>query len=160
MEILSTVLNQVMLWMFVGLLMAAAWWDFSSFTIPNSFTLGIAVLFPGFVVTSTAPVDWMSALVIAGAFLAIGFILFAMNFIGGGDVKLLAATALWAGPELAAPFVILTALIGGVISVFLLFRLKYGWVIGVPLSENAKSVPYGIAVAAGGLFVGTQLLSI
>jgi prepilin peptidase CpaA len=160
MEILSTGLNQVILWMFVGLLLAAAWWDFTSFTIPNSFSLGIAVLFPGYVVTTTAPVDWNAALVIAGVILVIGFVMFTRNWIGGGDVKLLAATALWAGPELVAPFIVLTAVIGGVISMFLLLRLQYGWIIGFPLPESSRSVPYGVAVSCGGLFVASRLLSI
>jgi prepilin peptidase CpaA len=85
-------------------------------------------------------------------------VLFALKRIGGGDVKLMAATALWAGADYGIDFLLLTALAGGVLSVGLLLRLNYGWVIGWPAVDTRKAVPYGVAIATGGMYVAAKLL--
>ena len=78
---------------------------------------------------------------------------------GAGDVKLIAATAVWAGTEHTLAFMLLTAIAGGVVSMAVIVRNNYGWVIGWPAAENTmKLVPYGIAIAAAGLFVAAKLI--
>ena len=101
----------------------------------------------------------MPALLVAGALLLIGFGLFAFGHIGGGDVKLLAASALWAGPELILAFLLLTAMAGGLLSAALLVQNRYGWVLGFASGDEGAVVPYGVALAAGGLFVSFTLLT-
>ena len=159
MEILSPAfLNLVTLYSFVALLLLAAWSDFKQFLIPNSHVVGVILLWPAYVMTVPQPVDWPVACAIAGGVLAAGLGLFALGRIGGGDAKLLAAATLWAGPALALDFLIVTALAGGAISLVQLLRLNYGWVIGWPSVSMSRAVPYGVAIAAGGLFVAAGLL--
>ena len=45
--------------------------------------------------------------------------------VGGGDVKLMAATALWVGPASFSLFVLVTSLMGGVIGVLMLSRFRF-----------------------------------
>lgn len=160
MEVLTPFLNQFCLWIFAGLLLCAAWTDVKDLTIPNRFTIGLLVLYPAYVMTASQAVDWPNSLAIAAGILVLGLILFATNRMGGGDVKLIAATAVWAGPEHALSFMILTALAGGVVSLALLARANYGWIVGLPTigPSSALKVPYGVAIATGGLFVAAKLI--
>lgn len=90
--------------------------------------------------------------------LAVGFVLFALRWIGGGDAKLAAATALWLGFGLTLPYLAYAAILGGVLTLAILAlrRLplmpilsRYGWLERL---YNPKSgVPYGIALAIAGL---------
>src|ERR1700744_21295 len=81
-----------------ALLAAAAGWDLASFTIPNFLQAALAAGFVLFVaaVHLAAPA---LALHLLAVFLGliIGFALFALGYIGGGDAKLFAAVALWLG---------------------------------------------------------------
>ncbi|WP_240232072.1 A24 family peptidase [Devosia lacusdianchii] len=90
--------------------------------------------------------------------LAVGFVLFALRWIGGGDAKLAAATALWLGFGLTLPYLVYAAVLGGVLTLAILAlrRLplmpvlsRYGWLERL---YNPKSgVPYGVALAIAGL---------
>src|ERR1700742_2496864 len=80
------------------LLAAAAGWDLASFTIPNFLSLALVALFAVFIIC--AGLSWHAAgwHLLAGLLgLCIGFALFALRYIGGGDAKLFAAVALWLG---------------------------------------------------------------
>lgn len=151
---------------FAGLLCWAALSDVSKYIIPNSVCLGIVGLFPAFVLAAPIPVDWAGHLVTALVMFAIGFIFFAFRLTGGGDVKLLAATALWAGPEQILPFLFAVAIAGGVLSLLTLTRLKVfqlrsgdGVSFGVRLGSAMQThVPYGAAITAGGVMVAVRLL--
>jgi prepilin peptidase CpaA len=82
---------------------------------------------------------------------------------GGGDAKLIAATCLWLGPEGCLAFMIYTALAGGALTLILLAARKFGAVyapvLPAPLGrhlEPAGDIPYGVAIAAGGLLAIAQ----
>ncbi|WP_262691846.1 prepilin peptidase [Kordiimonas aestuarii] len=79
----------------------------------------------------------------------VGLAGFAAGMMGGGDVKLLAATALMAGPALAMPLVFYTALTGGLVALVLLIWQR----ASKSTSPFALKVPYGVAIMAGGLWV-------
>ena len=90
--------------------------------------------------------------------LVVGFTLFALRWIGGGDAKLAAATALWLGFGLAVPYLIYAALAGGVLTLTILalrrmpltpFLARYRWL--ERLHDPKSGVPYGIALAVAGL---------
>lgn len=107
---------------------------------------------------------WTS-LIIAAVIFAGSTGLFAAGVMGGGDVKLLTATTLWAGPQLALPFLFITALVGGVVSLVVLVRTK--WAKAQETSPNLNSldttieapkVPYGLGIAAGGLYTALHLV--
>jgi prepilin peptidase CpaA len=142
--------------------------DFSRFIIPNRVCLAIAALYPAHVIASGGAVDWQGgALLAAGAFAA-GCVLFALCLAGGGDVKFMSAIMLWVGPTLFWPVMAVTALAGGLLALAVLVANR-AWrtlavrVIGMAsgigqqaLPETLR-VPYGIAIAAGGLYAAVQL---
>ncbi len=143
----------------------AAVWDISTFTIPNRLC---AALVLGF--AAAAPLCGLSLhdialhLAAGGGALLIGFALFAFRIIGGGDAKFLAASALWFGwPDVSA-YAVGFSLAGGALVLLLLlirnltlppaFLASRDWV--ARLYDRNSGVPYGVAFAAGGLFVYPQ----
>jgi len=144
--------TQILLVGLAAILIVAAAIDVRTFTISNRLNLTVAML---------APVYWLSiALPIwpgVGVQLAAGagvFVLLACAFyagmMGGGDVKLAAALALWFSPSSTLKFLVLMSLAGGVLTlvVMMLHRLKR--------REGRPEIPYGVAIAFGGLFILTQ----
>jgi prepilin peptidase CpaA len=96
----------------------------------------------------------------AGTVLLIAFALFAMGWIGGGDAKLAAATALWLGFDNLPAYLIYASLFGGVLTILLIqFRqlplpavlFRQPWLRR--LHDKDAGVPYGIALAAAALTV-------
>src|SRR6478609_8062191 len=85
---------------FVGLMAFAAVEDFRRLTIPNGIVVGLCALWPFHLATlASFPLTGCIAAVgcAAGVFVA-GALLFSRGLMGGGDVKLLTAATLWAGP--------------------------------------------------------------
>lgn len=166
---MSATLAYLALGLFAAALVWAAAGDARRLLIPNRIVVGIAALYPIFVLASPIGVAWLAALGIGIAAFALGAVLFACGCAGGGDVKLIAATALWAGPDLIAPFLIVTALAGGGVAIAVsrpvraVIRRLGPVSDGIPACLPAlKSgpVPYGIAIACGGLFVAQRLASL
>ena len=78
---------------------------------------------------------------------AILAVLFAMRAMGGGDVKLLTALALWIEPVLFMQLIVLMALLGGVLTLVL-----GSWHI-MRRRKDRLAIPYGVAISAAGLWV-------
>jgi prepilin peptidase CpaA len=92
--------------------------------------------------------------------LVFSFGFFSQGWIGGGDAKLAAATALWFGFDYLLDYLIYASLFGGVLTLLLLqFRrlplpgplARQTWILR--LHETGSAVPYGIALAAAALAV-------
>lgn len=139
------------------LLILSAVWDLTSYTIPNALPAAIALLFLLF--AALAPLGWGVTgghlLTGAGA-LVLGIILFSFGWIGGGDAKLYAACALWLGWQELLPYTLISALIGGGLSLLLIgmrkaplpaFAAKIKWIN--TLHDKKSGIPYGIALAGG-----------
>ena len=93
------------------------------------------------------------ALLVAAGTFALLAALFAVGWMGGGDVKLLTALALWIAPPLFLNLVIMMALLGGVLTIGFA-----GWHLTRRRSDRL-AVPYGVAIALAGLWVlGTGYL--
>lgn len=94
-------------------------------------------------------------LVILAALLAVGTVLFAKGVLGGGDVKMLAATSLWFGLAGAAQMLFATVLSGGALAILVIGARQVKWSEGMrqrlPFLRPKAGVPYGIAIAAGAL---------
>lgn len=135
--------------------------DLVSMTIPNWLCL---LLIAGFAFCAAAlglgwsAVGWHVA---AGlATLVVCFGLFAAGWMGGGDAKLAAATALWFGFAQLLPYLFVAALAGGVLTLALL-KLRAaplpgpakGWNWAQRLHGAEAGVPYGIALAFAALAV-------
>lgn len=138
--------------------------DAMSFTIPNRISLILVVSFLLLVPFSGLGLADIGSHVLVG-FLALisGFVLFARGYLGGGDVKIIAAAALWLGLEQIVPFLLVTAFFGGILSVVVLFlrnmplpQFLQGqtWLINWQCGQAA--VPYGIAIGLAGLAVYPQ----
>lgn len=133
--------------------------DFRSMTIPNIISIVMIVAFVGLVPFSGLPLTTIvySALTALMTFL-VCFGLFASGAMGGGDAKLLTASALWFGFSIhALIFFINVALLGGLLTLIILFlRAKSAYlpILSAYLPSSlteAKKIPYGIAIAAGGI---------
>ncbi|HEY6868514.1 MAG TPA: prepilin peptidase [Novosphingobium sp.] len=73
--------------------------------------------------------------------------LFAIGAMGGGDVKLLTALALWIEPAWFLKLIIVMALVGGVLTiVFAAVHMING-------RKDRLAIPYGLAIATAGLWV-------
>jgi prepilin peptidase CpaA len=133
-----------------GLLIYAAIQDLTRLRIPNALSLCVFALFPAYVMSVPGGFPWVSALLIASSLLVLGVIGFSQGWVGGGDVKLLSATALWAGPDRLLEFLFITALAGGVLALALVAytRLVGFWTDAAP---HAGKLPYGVAIAVGGI---------
>jgi len=146
-------------WILLGLLalmlLAVCCFDLRSRTIPNALNLAIALC--------AVPFWWATGLDLwTDVAMQIGvsallFILFALAFaaggMGGGDVKLIAALALWLPWQAVMALLVLMSLAGGVLTVAMLVRKQ------LARSEARLEVPYGVAIAFGGLWlIGQRFL--
>ena len=133
--------------------------DLTTMTIPNWMSL---VLLAAFVPAAlTTGLEWRDLGIHLGiglAALAVGMGLFALRVIGGGDAKLMAALALWMGPDAVLIFVLWTAVAGGLFSLALILsRARFSaFAPSLPrwagrLLAPGGDIPYGVAIAAGAL---------
>ena len=142
-------------------LIAAAGWDLASFTIPNFLQALLLAAFAIFAVVSHMPLSALGWHLLAAAIgFAIGFTLFAFNFVGGGDAKLFAAVALWFGVRDLLDYAIIASLFGGVLTLLMLgFRqlplpallARQSWLMR--LHDPKGGIPYGVALATGAFAV-------
>jgi len=103
------------------------------------------------------------ALGVALAVFLVGAVLFARGWLGGGDVKLLTAAVLWAGPAGTPALLMLTGVLGGALALFLLMPFGSQITMAIrallgqpPVSTErgmATPVPYGVAIAGAALIV-------
>ncbi|MCG8441493.1 MAG: prepilin peptidase [Caulobacterales bacterium] len=143
------------------LLIYAAARDVASYTIPNWVSAALAVAFLAFALFVMSPGTLAVHLAVGMAALVLGAACFAFGWIGGGDAKLFAAIALWAGWASAGDFVVWTALAGGVLSLVVIIARsclsklepKSAW--AARLLDTRGGVPYGVALAVGGVVAVT-----
>jgi prepilin peptidase CpaA len=128
-------------------LLTAAVTDIRRREIDNGLNLAIALAAPLFWLASGLSligIGWQFA-VAAGAF-AISLGLFAMGWMGGGDVKLLTALALWIKPIWFVQVIVVMAIAGGVLTLALC-----AWHLAARRRERPQ-IPYGIAISGAGLW--------
>ena len=164
---------------FLTLLGLAAFTDIRERRIPNRLTGALAALYPVYVLVSPTPVAWPAALGLAVGVSVVGLVLFRRELIGGGDVKLLAALSLWAGAEQFVWFILVTTLTGGALSLLSLWNRRWGGLIAAQLAmlgfaaataratvvsdppsggdPDRSTLPYGVAIAAGGIAIIIEL---
>ena len=144
--------TEILLVILALLLVVAAVIDVRTFTISNRLNLGVALM---------APLYWWSAhlplwpdigiqVAIAAGVFALLAVAFYAGMMGGGDVKLAAALALWFSPQSTLRFLVFMSIAGGVLTLVVvgLHRLKK--------KPGKPEVPYGVAIAVGGLLILIQ----
>ncbi len=164
----SDIAATVVILAYVGLIFAAGVNDILTLTIPNRFSGAIVLLYPSYVLSSGHAIDWQGSLLIAFGALVFAFVMFALGFWGGGDAKLFAAAALWAGPDFILDFTLITMAAGGAITVFVLLQHTlphvfmsgfYGFRDAIP-KLRGEPIPYGAAIAVGALYGAFTLLKV
>jgi len=151
---------------FVVLLGWAAISDCLTFTIPNRISLALLALYPGWVVATWPSVDPLGGLAVGIAVLIAGFIGFNAGVMGGGDAKLLAVVALWAGPPRVFEVLLVTSLAGGLLAlpilVVLTLRRRTFTVTGGAVETGGslwkQRTPYAVAIAMAGLYLAHRLM--
>ena len=142
-------LSWILLGALAAMLLAACWCDLKARTIPNGLNLAIALLAIPFWWSLGQPLWPDAALHVGVAAIVFGLfaIAFAMGAMGGGDVKLVAAIALWLPFQAVAALLFIMSLAGGVLTLAMWIRHKLAR-RGEPLE-----IPYGVAIAFGGLWL-------
>lgn len=145
---------------FPALVIVAALGDAVSYRIPNWISVALLAAFAVAVpVLGLSLVDLGLHAAVGAAALVIGFVMFSLRWIGGGDAKLFAVAALWFGWPAAATYATMTMIAGGAVSIVLLalrsdFIRPYvptGPAWFMRLAQPGQDVPYGLAIAAGAL---------
>lgn len=161
MEISQSIIANFAALSFIGFLLYAAINDIRAFTITNKLNIVFAAcfllfFFPLGLGLKGLGIHFLTAI----AAFVIGFLLFAIGAWGGGDAKLIAATAFWLGPNAMLGYAIYTALAGGILAIILLIARFVAKKYGLPkkprwarqLLRKRAQVPYGVALCIGGIF--------
>jgi len=144
-----TGLSWILLGLLALLLVVASWGDLKTRTISNGLNIAVALL--------AIPFWWASglalwpditlqigvALLVFAAFAGV----FALGGMGGGDVKLLGALALWLPWPAVLTLLVIMSLAGGALTLAMLIRKRLAH------SEARLEIPYGVAIAFGGLWL-------
>ena len=157
-------LQVVTLVFFPAVMIFSALSDLFTMTISNRISIALVVVFVPFALMAGLSGQEIAIHLACGfGVLVLTFSMFARGWIGGGDAKLAAATALWVGWDQLLDFGTYSALIGGALTLGILavrqipmprFAVTVEWIMR--LHERGAGVPYGIALAAAGLLVYPQ----
>jgi prepilin peptidase CpaA len=142
--------------LFAGLMGLAAVTDADRLSIPNRVVAALVLLYPVYVLASPQPVDWTGGLAVAAVTLIGGMLLWRLGTLGAGDVKLLAAAMLWAGPVGAPNLLLAMAVVGGALALVQATQLRFiaASLASLLFRDSGEAflraeVPYGIAIAVG-----------
>jgi len=153
--------DTVRLLVFPALMAFAASSDLFTMTISNRVTLALVGGFVAMaVISGMSPSDVLAHAGAAATVLVVTFLFFTRGWIGGGDAKLAAATALWFGFDHLLVYLLYASIFGGALTLMMIrFRLMslpqvladQEWVNR--LHRPNSGVPYGIALAAAALLI-------
>ena len=132
--------------------------DANAMKIPNRIPV---LVFFGFILM--IPLTWsgvpnlLEHFMVGTTVFAVGFAMFAFGWMGGGDSKLLAATAFWFTWPDAFIYMVYTAMFGGALTLFIIMGRKYipvrimttQW--AQTMFRDETKIPYGLALAAGAI---------
>lgn len=134
-------------------MLAVIYHDTREFIIPNTLVIAVAMLYlPGFYFLGLNPIN---GLLTGGIVLALGMALFAIRVMGGGDIKLLAALALWTGwSEVTLTFLFTMAVFGGIFAIVILVLRNILRGPNLPkILSKGQPIPYGVAIALAFIYV-------
>ncbi len=157
----ALIIDAALLMIFPSVMAFAASSDLFTMTISNRISLILVVAFVVLAIASGMPVtDMLNHAGAGGLVLAVTFTFFLCGWVGGGDAKLAAATALWFGWAHLLDYLLYASILGGVLTLALIEFRKYaipkplvGKAWAERLHEPGGGVPYGIALAIAALVV-------
>jgi len=142
-------LSTILLALLALLLLVACWYDVRERTIPNLLNLAIALL--------AIPFWWSIGLAlwpdiavqigVAAIVFALFAIAFAVGAMGGGDVKLIGALALWLPFQAVLLLLFIMSMAGGVLTLAYYLHHRFA------RRTDRLEIPYGLAIAFGGLWL-------
>jgi prepilin peptidase CpaA len=154
-------LDALTLVIFPALMAYAAFSDLFTMTISNWISIILVAAFVVLALLLGLPMEVIGLHLACGfGVLVVSFTLFAFGWIGGGDAKLAATTAVWLGFEHLAEYSLGSALLGGMLTLALLQFRRWplpkwaqarAWI--ARLHDKTVGVPYGIALAIAGLVI-------
>ena len=127
----------------IALFIVAAYSDLKSFRIPNLLVAAVALLAVARLIVVCDPTATVYTVGASLIVLAIRFVLFWQRIVGGGDAKLITATALLIGYHDLLSFVVFMSICGAFISLAAFITNR---------QQKAKTlyIPYGVAIATAG----------
>ncbi len=159
--ILPTLMLTILAWLTISDLLARR--------IPNAASMSLVALWMTYAIFTDKMMLNLFDVLMPLAVFGVGVLAWRLGLLGGGDVKLIGALGLWAGDELLAPFLVVTALLGGGLAVasmavrraglLLPARLAVGlsWA-GLPvLPGDQRGLPYGVAIGLAGAWLVNRL---
>lgn len=153
---------------YIGRIGHAMWSDATSMRISNWVSI---ILLASFALFASLHLQLNTALMhvaVASAVFLVGFSCYVMHWMGGGDVKLLAATSVWMGPGVVLPFLFDVAVFGGLLAICALaVRHVAASRLLKPRSQLARTIvqrstagqiPYGVPIGCAALATCTAAL--
>jgi prepilin peptidase CpaA len=154
---------------FIFLVTLAVLSDLSRLKIPNWISLALVALFFAFSATGSDPSSVLLHMLVAAMVFAGGFAMFAAGWMGAGDVKLLTAVTLWAGPGKVVALLFITSLTGAALAITILagtFYLDWDGSGRAPTLVSRMFprwvrrglTPYGFAIGMGALLTVPSII--
>ncbi len=146
---MSVGLNWILLGLLALMLLAASWTDLRKREIANELNLAIAALAIPYWWSIGLPIwpDVALQIGIAALIFALFLIAFWLGQMGGGDVKMLGAVALWLPWQGVLNLLVIMALAGGVLTLAMVIRQR------IARREGQPEIPYGVAIAFAGIWL-------
>lgn len=145
-----------------ALMLAVFYLDATRYLIPNWLVGTVIAAYPCMVMITPVSVNWLEALEVMAGVFAVGYVVFILRLMGGGDVKLLTACALWVGLPGLMDYLLYVAALGGALGLALYIgrKLLAAAAPAVALSprlprilREREPLPYGLAIAAAFLWL-------
>ena len=150
------VITDLLVAVLAAMLIVAATGDLRSRIIPNWLNAAIALLAIPYWFLSGLPLwpDVAGQITVAAGLFALFALAFRFGMMGGGDVKLVAALALWLPLGAVVKLLVIMSIAGGAITIAMMARQRLG------KNKEAPEVPYGVAIAFGGFWlIGERFLN-
>jgi prepilin peptidase CpaA len=145
--------------LFPALMAMSASLDLLTMTIPNRIPVALVLGYITLAAMTGMPPQLIALDLSCGlSILLVTFLMFSLSWIGGGDAKLAAATAVWMGWSSIFSYGVLAAICGGLLTFGILaararplpaILARQNWL--ARLHESKTGVPYGVALAAAGM---------
>jgi prepilin peptidase CpaA len=140
-------------------MLAVMWFDITRYIIPNWLVGLLLAVYPAALFMTQKTVDWPMAAAGALIVFAVGYVIFARKLMGGGDIKLMVACALWVGWNDLLEYVFIVTLLGGALAVVIWLTRKALFWMPLPMKKmprilcEGEPVPYGLAIASAFLIM-------